>query len=69
MKKCRCGHNNYEWTVDSQLKSWLKCADCGENFFDDGIGVILINWDATNIDEIDLTKCVEKQQEIVDNAH
>ena len=68
MKTCKCGNNNYEWTNDDLLRSWLKCADCGDNFFDDGIGVILINWNETNIDEIDLTGCMEKQQKIVNNA-
>lgn len=54
MRPCRCGKNNYEWSVDESSRSWLKCADCGSNFFDEGIGVILINWDFTTFDEINL---------------
>lgn len=54
MKTCKCGHNNYEWSVDGFSRSWLKCADCGTNFFDDGIGVILINWRFTDINHINI---------------
>lgn len=54
MYACKCGNNNYEWFVDELSRSWLKCADCGDNFFDDGIGVILINWDRTSIADINL---------------
>jgi len=52
MKTCKCGKNNYVWSMDSMNRSWLKCTDCGSNFFDDGIGVILINWDFTDINHI-----------------
>ena len=54
MKACKCGKNNYKWSVDDLFRSWLKCADCGSNFFDDGIGVILINWDFTNTNDFNI---------------
>ena len=52
MKACKCGKNNYVWSVDDLFRSWLKCVDCGSNFFDDDIGVILINWRFTDISQI-----------------
>lgn len=52
--KCSCGKNNWEWTLDSQYRSWIKCKDCGDNMFEDGIGVILISWEKTDINQIDL---------------
>jgi len=52
MKSCNCGTNNYEWVLDSKLRSFLLCKDCNTNFFDEGIGVILINWEKTDISKI-----------------
>ena len=63
MKVCKCGKNNYEWSVDNLCRSWLKCADCGDNFFSDGMGVILINWDATDINQINIEDVLKS------NAH
>ena len=52
MKECSCGKNNYKWSVDDFSQSWLKCANCEDNFFEDDIGVILINWRVTDINHI-----------------
>jgi hypothetical protein len=52
IKQCKCGRNNYEWMIDDFSRSWLRCSDCGSNFFDDEIGVILINWRCTDISHI-----------------
>ena len=54
IKQCKCGSNNYQWCLDDKLQSWIKCADCGTNLFADDIGVILINWKATNTDDFDI---------------
>lgn len=54
MKKCNCGKCNWEWQVDSDLTSWVRCKNCNSNMFDKGIGVILINWDFTNIRDINI---------------
>jgi len=68
MKTCKCGNNNYKWSVDELFQSWLKCADCGTNFFDDDIGVILINWRSTDINQIsidDVVKCNAQGNSVV----
>ncbi len=62
MKTCKCGNNNYEWSVGESFRSWLKCADCGSNFFDDGVGVILIKWDFTSLDDWDLDDVLEANE-------
>ena len=52
--RCHCGTDNWEWTLDTLARSWIKCKDCGDNMFPKGIGVILINWDATSINHINI---------------
>jgi hypothetical protein len=64
MKTCRCGSNNYKWAVDESFRSWLKCADCGSNFFSDGIGVILINWDNTDVNCINVNDVLENNKQL-----
>ena len=63
MKQCKCGANNYEWKMDDLCRSWLKCSVCGTNFFDDDIGVILINWGFTDINHINIEDVLKS------NAH
>ena len=62
MKLCKCGIRDWHWTLDSQMRSWIKCRACGENMFDKGIGVILINWDFTTIDDWNLDDVFEANQ-------
>jgi len=60
MKLCKCGIRDWQWWLDSQMRSWIKCKICGGSMFDEGIGVILINWDSTDISHInieDVLKC------------
>ena len=54
MKKCKCGKCNWEWQLDDELRSWIRCKECGDNMFEKGVGVILINWDFTTVDDCDL---------------
>ncbi len=54
MKKCSCGIGEWRWELDKDLTSWIRCAGCGDSMFDKGIGVILINWDFTDINEINI---------------
>lgn len=54
MKNCKCGKCNWEWQMDDKLRSWITCADCGDNMFDKGVGVILINWHLTDINDINI---------------
>ena len=51
-RSCKCGKNNWVWDIDESLKSWIKCQDCQTSLFDEGIGVILINSDKTDISKI-----------------
>ena len=48
---CKCGRQNWEWQLDYILKSWIRCKECGDNMFDEGVGVILINWEFTTVDD------------------
>lgn len=54
VKKCKCGKNDWEWQLDNELRSWIKCKSCGDNMFDKGIGVILINWDFADVNHVDI---------------
>lgn len=54
LNKCHCGTDNWEWSIDARLRSWIKCKDCGDSMFPEGIGVILINWDVTDIYNINI---------------
>ena len=54
IKQCKCGNNNYQFCLDDKLRSWMKCKNCKTNMFDDGVGVILINWDSTDVDAFDI---------------
>jgi len=54
MKQCKCGKNNWEWQLNPNLESWIRCKDCKDSMFDKGIGVILINWNTTNINEVSI---------------
>lgn len=51
-KSCKCGVNNWDWFMDSLFRSWIKCKSCGDSMFNEGIGVILIDWDVTDIRQI-----------------
>lgn len=64
MKQCKCGNNSYEWTVDELYRSWLKCADCGDNFFSDGVGVVLINWYNTDVNRINLDDVLKNNKQL-----
>jgi len=47
METCKCGLRDWNWELDGLDKSWIKCQNCGDSMFEEGIGVILINWDVT----------------------
>ena len=49
IKECTCGQNNWAWQTDGLARSWIRCQDCGGSMFGPDIGVILINWDVTDI--------------------
>ena len=48
-----CVHE-WEWQMDDNLTSWIRCKKCGKNMFQKGIGVILINWEATDMSKVNL---------------
>lgn len=54
MNLCKCGIRDWGWEIDSRLRSWIRCKACGGSMFDDGVGVILINWDFTDINDINI---------------
>jgi len=48
MKHCTCEIDWYEFQIDENGQGWIRCEYCGDNMFEEGIGVILINWATTN---------------------
>jgi hypothetical protein len=48
---CTCGLRNWQWGLDSLMRSWIKCENCGDSMFEPGVGVVLINWDFTDLDK------------------
>jgi len=46
---CTCGQNNWQWQIDESSRSWIRCRNCGDSMFSPDIGVILINWKATDL--------------------
>lgn len=54
MKECKCKKCDWQWELGEGLTSWIKCAGCGDSMFDEGIGVILINWQFTDINEFNI---------------
>lgn len=49
----KCNHK-WEWQMDADLTSWIRCKKCDTNMFDDGVGVILISWKHTDISHINI---------------
>ncbi|KKN59403.1 hypothetical protein LCGC14_0542380 [marine sediment metagenome] len=53
-KTCKCGQNEWQWVLGEESTSWIRCQKCGDSMFGPDIGVILINWKATDLDKWDL---------------